>query len=162
MEVRDIQLTNHAWGYVWIKPRDQSQTLQIYPQGRQEISYSAVRLVFSFSISISDYVTYYLDFVLHLHLNFITWSQTSDILNVKTNSFINFHGSLSRSASHNKHYTRQLQITDTAHTKIYTIRVTLQTQPQINGNVSRIQATSHTHKPLILCKIYKPIHMFYT
>jgi hypothetical protein len=117
MKVRDIQLTNHMRGYVWIKPREQSQTLQIYPQPLQEISNSDVRLVFSFSISISDYLTYYLHFVLDLHLNFITWPQTSHILNFKTNSLVNFHDSLSRSASHNKYYTRQLQITDTAYTE---------------------------------------------
>jgi hypothetical protein len=115
MEARDIQLTNHMQGYVWTKPREQSQTLQIYPQGRQEMSYSAVSLVFSFSIS--DYVTYYLHSVLDLYLNFITWPQTSHILKFKTNSLVNFHDSLSRSASHNKYYTRRLQITDSAYTE---------------------------------------------
>jgi hypothetical protein len=124
----------------------QSQISQTYPQAQQEMSYSAVGLVRPF-LFLSMYS---LDYVLDLHRNFIIWTQTSHILNFKTNSLVNFHDSVSRSASQNKHYSRHLHITDTACIKAYT----LQTQPQINGNVSRIHMPRHAHKPEYHFKSY--------
>jgi hypothetical protein len=113
------------------------------------MTYSDAGLVFIFSISISDYVTHYLHFVFDLHLNFIIWPQTSHTIDFKTNSLVNFHDSLSISVAHNKHYTTQLQIKDTAYIKAYAIGVTLRTQPQINGIISRTHATRYTHKPMM-------------
>jgi hypothetical protein len=68
MEVRDTQLTSHTRGHISIKPREQSQKLQIHAQARQEMSYSAVGLVFPFPFLI----IYSLDYVPDLHRNFIT------------------------------------------------------------------------------------------
>jgi hypothetical protein len=77
------------------------------------MSYSAVSLVLPFLFLIM----YSLDYVLDLDLTLLFGLKLPIYSTSKKNSLVNFHDSLSRSASHNKHYTRQLQIADTAYIK---------------------------------------------